>query len=179
MTRRDRAAAAALLVLACATPLLANGGTVRLSREPAGRYLVSVMSSPTPLRTGEIDISVLVQDSAHEVVPGVPVVVEAIPLSGPGDTIRHPATRQQATNKFFVAAKFDIEAPGEWEFRLRVGEDEGGTLAFRAEVTRTTLLDRPYLLAALLLLPLLVGGWLLGRREDAEEAHPRTTTRAP
>ena len=175
MTGPARLSTGALLLLIAATPLLANGGTVRLSREPIGRYLVSVMSSPTPLRTGEVDISVLVQDSAQDVVPGVPVIVEAVPLNMLGDTIRHGATRQQATNKFFLAAKFDLETPGDWEFRVHVGEGEGGTARFQATVTRATLLDRPYLLAALILLPLVLGGWLMGRREDARE--PATARR--
>jgi hypothetical protein len=88
----------------------------------------------------------------------------------PADTIRHPATRQQATNKFFLAAKFAVEAPGEWEFRVHVGEDgAAGSVAFRATVSESTLLDRPYLLAALILLPLVLAGWLLGRR-DADAA---------
>ncbi|HUG41725.1 MAG TPA: hypothetical protein VMM12_14645 [Longimicrobiales bacterium] len=168
MSRAAGAAAAALL-LGIAAPLLANGGTVRVSRQHLGAYLVSVMSSPTPLRTGEVDISVLVQDSAHDVVPGVPVVVEAVPLGWEAAPIRHPATRQQATNKFFLAAKFDVETAGEWEFRVRVGGDEGGAVSFQAAVTKATLLDRPYLLAGLILLPLLLAGWLLGRREEREE----------
>lgn len=169
MSGGSRGTGAALLLLLLATPLLANGGTVRISRQPVGRYLISVMSSPTPLRTGEVDISVLVQDSAQAVVPGVAVVVEAVPLDMLADTIRHGATRQQATNKFFLAAKFDLETPGDWEFRLHVGGREGGTVSFEATVTEASLLDRPYLLAALILLPLLLGGWLLGRREEARE----------
>ena len=177
MRGASRSAAAAVLLLAITPPLFANGGTVRLSREPVGPYLVSVMSSPTPLRTGEVDISVLVQDSAEEAVAGVPVAVEAVPLDGVSAPIRHPATRQQATNKFFLAAKFDVETPGEWEFRIHVGEPEAGVTTFRATLTEPTLLDRPYLLAALILLPLLVGGWLLGRRDDrADQSRMAATT---
>ena len=175
MSRTARLATSAALLIAITTPLLANGGTVRISREPAGPYLVSVMSSPTPLRTGELDISVLVQDSTEEVVPGVPVRVEAVPLTGGGESIRHAATRQQATNKFFLAAKFDVEAPGEWEFRVRVGEPEAGTVAFRATVSEPSLLDRPYLIAALILVPLLLGGWLIGRRDDDQSRRAATT----
>lgn len=168
MTGRSRGPLAGLLVLLITAPLLANGGTVRISREPVGPYLVSVLSSPTPLRTGTVDISVLVQDSAQEVVPGVPVLVQAHPIGIDAQPIRHGATRQQATNKFFLAAKFDVATPGEWEFRVLVGEGEGGTVRFRATLTNPTLLDRPYLLAALILLPLILGGWLLGRRGAAE-----------
>lgn len=176
MSRRTRAALPALLVLVLSAPLLANGGTVRVSREPVGPYLVSVLTSPTPLRTGAVDVSVLVQDSTEEVVPGVPVLVEAHPLGMDADPIRHGATRQQATNKFFLAAKFDVETAGEWEFRVHVGEGEGGTVRFRATLTDPTLMDRPYLLAALILLPLIVAGWLLGRNgRDAQSRIAATT----
>ena len=183
MSRPARVALAGTLLLALTAPLLANGGTVRLSREPVGPWLVSVMSSPTPLRTGEVDISVLVQDSAEEVVPGVPVWVEAVPVAIPeaaqdgADTLRHPATRQQATNKFFLAAKFDVPTPGEWEFRVHVGEPEAGAVSFQATLTDPTLLDRPYLLVALILLPILLGGWLLARRgDDGAQSRMAATT---
>lgn len=171
MRRSPRAALPALLVLSLTTPLLANGGTVRISREPVGPYLVSVLSSPTPLRTGPVDISVLVQDSVEDVAPGVAVLVEAHPIGMDADPIRHGATRQQATNKFFLAAKFEVEEAGEWEFRIHVGEGEGGTVRFRETLTDPTLLDRPYLLATLILLPLIVGGWLLGRQQASVSSH--------
>lgn len=166
--------ALAVLLLGIAVPaLLANGGTVRIASEPAGRYFVSVFSSPTPLRTGEVDISVLVQDSSEAVVETVPVVVEATPRAvevGEGERepapIRHGATREQATNKLFKAAKFEIGTPGEWEFRIHVGEEEGGAVSFRAALTRPSLLDRPYLLALLILLPLALVGWLMSRKEE-------------
>lgn len=182
MTRRvvaragfPRPLAPALALVALATPLLANGGTVRISRQPVGSLLASVFSSPTPLRTGEVDISVLVQDSAGAVL-GVPVLVEAVPVAveatSPPDPVRQPATRQQATNKLFRAAKFDVGVPGEWEFRVRVGEAgdggaDGGVVSFRATLAEASLLDRPYLLALLVLAPALLIGWLLSRREES------------
>jgi hypothetical protein len=86
--------------------------------------------------------------------------------------VRQRASRAQATNKLFQAAKFDIAAPGEWEFSVTVGD--AGSLAFTAVVARTTLLDRPYLLATLIVLPLLVIGWLAtGRDEEEDRDEPR------
>ena len=173
---------AALVTLLLAVPLapaLANGGTVRISRARVGPWLVSVFSSPTPLRTGEVDISVLVQDTADAVVSDVPVTVEAHPIgvTTHAQPIAETATREEATNKLFQAAKFRVAATGEWEFRIRVGGDAkgdaGGEVSFRAELTDPTLLDRPYLLAALILTPLLLVGWLLSRRRDAETAEAR------
>jgi hypothetical protein len=159
--------AVALLLLLAAAPLLANGGTVRISREAVGPYLVSVFTSPTPLRTGEVDVSVLVQDTVREAVLDVPVMVEARPVGFDGAAVRYEATRRQATNRLFKAAKFPLTEAGDWELRVRVGDDEGGEVSFRVELTDPTILDRPYVLAALILVPLLALGWfLLGREKD-------------
>lgn len=164
------AGATLVLVAALTTPLQANGGTVRISRAPVGPYLVTIYSSPTPLRTGEVDVSVLVQDSADAVLD-VPVSVEAHPLAladgAGGEPVRLEATRRQATNKLFKAAKFDVAEPGDWEFRVRVAD--AGMLSFQATVARTTLLDRPWLLALLVLLPVGLVGWLMLGRDDEDE----------
>lgn len=170
----SRKAAALLLVLLLvplvAPPLQGNGGTVRISSAPLGPYLVTVYSSPTPLRTGEVDVSVLVQDSARTVLsPMVTVEAHAVSLA-PGVSegpIRREADRAQATNKLFQAAKFDVTAPGEWEFRVSVAD--AGSLSFRTTVVKSTLLDRPYLLATLILAPLILLGWLLTGRDDERE----------
>lgn len=162
----------AAAALAVPPAVLANGGIARLVRAPVGPYLVTVYSSPTPLRTGEVDVSVMVQDSTNELVD-VAIEVEAVPLrveeGGPSpETVRREATRQQATNKLFKAAKFDIEAPGDWRFRVRV--ESAGEVEFEAPVVRSTILDRPYLLAVLILAPVLLIGWLLAGREEDERA---------
>lgn len=164
---------ALLLVAALAAPMLANGGTVRISEAPVGPWRVTVYSSPTPLRTGEIDISALVQDSADALVD-LPIAVEATAVRGASPAIRREATRGQATNKLFKAAKFEVAAPGQWRFVVTVGPDgagRGGQVSFQATVAKSTILDRPYLLAALVLLPLVVLGWLwLGRDGDEDPA---------
>lgn len=157
-------AALPVLLLGITLPLLANGGTVRISRAPAGPYLVSVLSSPTPLRTGEVDISVLVQDSAGQVVGDVPIAVEARPVGFDAEPIRQTATREQATNRLFQASKFDVAPAGEWDFHVHVGGAADETLSFQATLTEPSLLDRPLLLVILIVLPLALGGWLLTRR---------------
>ena len=43
----------------------ADGGVVRL-RQRAGGYQIAVFTSPTPIRAGPVDVSVLVQDAATE-----------------------------------------------------------------------------------------------------------------
>jgi hypothetical protein len=172
VTRAPTRAAVLALALLLAPPLWANGGIVRISSQPLGPWFVTVYSSPTPLRTGELDISVLVQDSTDALVD-VPIAVNAVPVApdpeavegAPPGPVRKAATRAQATNKLFKAAKFDVDVPGEWEFVVEV--EGAGSVSFRSVVARTTLLDRPYLLAVLVLLPVGVVGWLLlGRGDD-------------
>ena len=169
---------ALLLGVGLTTPGLANGGIVRISEAPVGPWLVTVYSSPTPLRTGEVDISTLVQDSADAIVD-VPITVDATPVGFVAEPVQAAATRRQATNKLFKAAKFDIGVPGDWQFRVRVGSaavpdrsGPGGVVSFEALVTKSTILDRPFLLTALIALPLLVLGWLLLIREPEEVREP-------
>ena len=196
--------ALAVAVALGAGTALANGGTVRIAEAPVGPWVVTVYSSPTPLRTGEIDISTLVQDSGGATVD-VPITVTATPVGFVAEAVLQPATRRQATNKLFKAAKFDIGVPGRWVFRIHVGSaaaaaggpspvetvddtvgtdpagmgeaDPGGVVSFDAVVAKSTILDRPFLLAALVGLPLLVTGWLLlGRDAEARadaDGHPR------
>ena len=165
----------ALLLLAAPPLLQANGGIARIVREPVGGRFVTVYSSPTPLRTGELDISVMVQDSSDAILD-LPVRVAASliepaegadPVAARIDRISLDATRDQATNKLFKAAKFDVDVPGEWDFTVEI---EGvGTVGFRAPIVKSTILDRPYLLALLILLPVALLGWLLAGR-DGDEA---------
>ena len=193
-----------LAVALAAGTARANGGTVRIAEVPVGPWAVTVYSSPTPLRTGEIDISTLVQDSGGATVD-VPITVTATPVGFVADPVLQPATRRQATNKLFKAAKFDLGVPGRWDFRIHVGsaaaaagapspveavddtvgrtppgietEEPGGVVSFDAVVAKSTILDRPFLLAALVALPLMVAGWLLlGREPEVHEVgddHPR------
>jgi hypothetical protein len=171
-----RKARALLLLVALATftaPALANGGIVRISHRPVGPWFVTVYSAPNPLRTGQLDISALVQDSTDEIID-IPVMVDAEPVGFAAESVEQPATRRQATNKLFKAAKFPVETPGRWSFRIRIGaaadpgfEGAGGELSFEADVAKTTILDRPYLLTVMVLLPLAVLAWvLLGRGEE-------------
>lgn len=181
-----------LALLSLTAPALANGGIVRIAAAPVGPWFVTVYSSPTPLRTGEVDISVLVQDSADRVVD-VPVTVDATPVGFVAEPVYSPATRAQATNKLFKAAKFDLGVPGTWEFRVGVGSPartgagpagdrspgesvgepggQAGVVSFEAAVTKSTILDRPFLLTLLLAVPLLILGWVvLGRDRKTEQA---------
>jgi hypothetical protein len=102
----------------------ADGGAVRLS-ERAGDLAITVFTSPTPLRAGPIDVSVLVQDALTNAVIGdVAVTVtlrqpEPVPMMVTGS-----ATRAQATNKLLYAALLNLPAAGAW--RVEIAIDRAG-----------------------------------------------------
>ena len=91
------------------TTALADGGTVRLSQR-LGADRITVFTSPTPLRAGPVDVSVLVQDAETGApIPGAEVEVGLEPLDRPGLATHYPATHRAATNKLFHAALCDFQ----------------------------------------------------------------------
>jgi hypothetical protein len=97
---------------------LADGGSLRLSEE-RGNYQIAIFTSPTPLRAGPVDISVLVQDAVtHEPVSDVQILVKAARRDRRGAAIRQPATFEAATNKLFQAAAFNLNEPGWWQVEI-------------------------------------------------------------
>jgi hypothetical protein len=104
---------------------LADGGVPRLS-ERAGSYRVSVFTSPTPVRAGLVDVSVLVQDAdTGALVPDVHVTVRAAPRGRPETVISNSATAEAATNKLYRAAEFEIPEAGWWDFEVAVEGERG------------------------------------------------------
>jgi hypothetical protein len=108
-----------LLVFLSASSAFGDGGTLRLSQERGG-VRVSVFTSPTPLRPGIIDVSVLVQDGRGNVRLGVPVRVRAWPEGEPGSCVEAEATAELATNKLMRAAHLELDRPGRWHLSVRV-----------------------------------------------------------
>jgi hypothetical protein len=105
--------------------LRADGGAVRLS-EQQGNYRVTVFTTPTPVRAGPVDVSVLVQDSATgEPASDVQVTIAATWRGSPEVTLRHPATTGAATNKLYHAALFDLPEPGWYAVEVSVAGARG------------------------------------------------------
>jgi hypothetical protein len=160
-------AAVLALSLALASGARANGGQVRVAAERAGPYEVTVFTSPAPLRAGELDVSVLLQR------PGSPEIVEdariavVVTTAGGATVGRFPATREQATNKLYYAAKFPLEQPGHYRITVEISGPEGsGAVGFEAAVepAPSSAWWRSWWLwgtLALLQLPLI--WWLFGR----------------
>ena len=97
-------------------------------RERAGRYQITVFTSPTPLRAGPVDVSVLVQDTATgEFVPEAWVTV-CLKAPGAGHVLECPATTEAATNKLFRAAELRLPEPGWWDVAVAVEGPHGPAL---------------------------------------------------
>jgi hypothetical protein len=102
----------------------ADGGAVQL-RERAGDYQITVFTSPTPLRAGPVDISVLVQDAATgECMPETRVTV-CLKVPGAERMLEYPATTEAATNKLLRASEFQLPEPGWWDVSVVVEGPHG------------------------------------------------------
>jgi hypothetical protein len=102
-----------------------DGGTVRI-HERAGQHEVTVFTSPTPVRVGPVDISVLIQEGASgEPVADGSVRVAVSPRGRSGPVFHQVATTETATNKLFHAARFDLPEPGAWDVEVAIPESHG------------------------------------------------------
>lgn len=114
-----------LLLLVWLQPIAvrADGGVVRWSGR-AGAYAVTVFTTPTPLRVGPVDVSVLVQEATTlRPMPDARVVLE---LTSPDRTSFHfAATREASANKLMTAAQFDWPCAGRWHVTARIDGKHG------------------------------------------------------
>lgn len=98
----------------------ADGGKLQLRRE-AGPYQITIFTSPTPLRPGPVDLSVLVQDQAGEIVDNADVEFQL--KSESGALLLQPASQAAATNKLLQSAKFVLPEGGAWQVETRIAGD--------------------------------------------------------
>jgi hypothetical protein len=163
--------------VASSIPLLADGGTLRVANVVMGSYRVSVFTDPTPITPDSLDVSVLATfERGREIAQGLEIAVLARLLDGSGREIQHPATRDQAEDPRYYAAKFSPGAVGEWEIVVRVEGPEGsGEASFLVRVQNPGPFDNPFLILGVALLPLaLVGWWLRGTPSNEEVSSPST-----
>jgi hypothetical protein len=163
--------AAAVATLVGPFEVLGNGGTLRLANVPMGDYRVSVFTDPTPVRPDSLDVSVLiVQDGREGVAEGVDVMVRATFLGGEATPRARRATREQAEDPRYYAAKFALGLEGPWRITVEVSGDHGeGAASFQVTAREPGFLGHPLVLSLLALLPLAALGWWLLREEEAED----------
>ena len=145
--------------------LSGDGGTLRIANAPVGAYRINVFTDPTPIPPDTIDVSVLAtRERGRGVVEGLRILVRAQALDGSGRRVEQPATREQADDPRYYAAKFALGQVGEWSVTVQIRGPEGeGEVSFRIRVREPGPLSNPYLILVLALLPLLLVGWWLRR----------------
>lgn len=92
----------------------ADGGVVRALAQDGGLQ-ISAFTSPNPLVSGPVDISVLVQD-AQTLAPvsDARIEITITPRDRPYGAVTLPATASAATNKLFRACLVELE-PGRYD----------------------------------------------------------------
>jgi hypothetical protein len=114
-----------------------DGGSLQISELRKDRT-ISVFTSPTPLRVGAADASILVKHAdAGESPADSKFVVRAWPLSKRQNVISAPATHEAATNKLMQAAQLTFSEAGWWRVEV-TGPDVGAKhpLGFDVEVLK-------------------------------------------
>lgn len=149
MGRRFIAFALGLLLWLPIPVARADGGLIEMSNRPVGPYFVTVMTSPSPLRVGTNDISIMVHRTEKDLELGATVTVTAYGPNGPNLGTVFPATHANATNKFFYAANVHLDVPGTWRFNVQVqGPLGGGQIDFDAVVSPALLGWTPFQIIA-------------------------------
>ncbi|UUO06953.1 hypothetical protein M4951_01260 [Blastopirellula sp. J2-11] len=115
------------ICIAAANVVLADGGKVQLRRE-IGPYQVTIFTSPTPLRAGPIDLSVMVQNSAREIVQDVQIDFQL--TSESGEILLQHASQATATNKLLQSAKLMLPESGVWQVHTTIVGEASADLDF-------------------------------------------------
>lgn len=113
----------AIAIFARIIPAHADGGAVQFEKS-SGQFVVTVFATPSPLRAGPVDISLLVRDRKDQ----QPVFdcQAFIQLCKEGAmSIPSQATHEAAHNKLFYAAPVKVPESGLWELEVDIqhGDD--------------------------------------------------------
>ncbi|HEV2968787.1 MAG TPA: hypothetical protein VGY55_02285 [Pirellulales bacterium] len=130
--------AAWLALGATARFAFADGGAVRFS-ERRGGLVITIFTSPTPLRVGPVDVSVLVQDAdTGQPAPlSFAPAVHACPANRARDTTSAPAKADVATNKLLRSAQLNFSESGRWHIEVEVSDRSGAVpIGFDVEVAK-------------------------------------------
>jgi hypothetical protein len=129
-----------LTLLIGTTEIRADGGTLRFYGRRGDR-VISVFTTPNPLRVGPADLSVLVQQAeSGRAMTNVSVEVLAYPVDQPESKMSVVATPEAATNKLLRAATLELHRPGRWRVELCIeGLAPNPPIEFETEVADATV----------------------------------------
>lgn len=110
----------------------ADGGAVQFEKS-AGPFVITVFTTPAPLRAGPVDISLLIQSrDSRQPVFDCQALVQ---LRKEGAMhIRSEATHEAAQNKLLYAAPVNVPEPGFWELEVAI-EHRDDSIKVAGEIT--------------------------------------------
>ncbi len=112
----------AIVLAAMPGQVMADGGDVRLSTVLEGRR-ITAFTSPSPLRAGNVDVSVLVQDAATGALQDdLAATVKAFPIGSDLAPIEVLAAHEAATNKLLRSARFELPSAGRWRMEVVISD---------------------------------------------------------
>ncbi len=115
-----------LMILLPYSMLLADSGLIRVS-QVQGPFRITIMTDPTPIRVGEVDIAVLVQNAETGTTQlDVDVTMECEQEDGLRMLV--DASRNNADNQLLYAAKFTLPASGLWHVQTTVRDHESASM---------------------------------------------------
>lgn len=138
---------AALLLLVVAQAEAGGPGTggrrVRLEDEPAGPYLVRVVTSPTPPRVEMLYLEIRVEEAASgALVQDATVLVRADYLDGAAPSVEGQATHAIAPNPVEYGVHLPVSEAGRWEISVQIEGGAGsGEIRFEERISRSTSLS--------------------------------------
>ena len=162
----------AITVFDCRITAQADGGTVQFERS-AGAFVVTVFTTPSPLRAGPVDISLLIQSRENrEPALDCQAVVQ---LNKEGAmSISSEATHDTARNKLFYAAQVKVPESGLWDLEAAVtrGADSinvAGPINVATANSAMLVYWRSLALPPLLISLFVLNQWLKRRRSKGDK----------
>lgn len=139
-----------------------GGGVAEIVSEPVGEMLVSVWRSPEPARVGTVHVTVGLAQAGETNRPILDqtVILAVTAMDNDSVPIIASVTHENATNKLFYEADFEVEARGRYRVDVRIN-DEPQLVSFELEVVGRSWL--PWV--GLVVSGLMVGGMLFVMRK--------------
>jgi len=104
--------------MACTTVTKADGGALQFMRS-AGPFAIAVFTTPSPLRAGQVEISLMIQSTENQ-QPMLDCVAHVQLHKEGARTIGSEATHRVAQNKLFYAAPMNVTESGVWELEVAI-----------------------------------------------------------
>lgn len=160
------------------SPVYAHaGGQPQLINGEAGPFTVSVWSLPNPLVTGDVNFIVAVAETRtfngqEEAVVVLDADVDLLLTAADGEEISVSASHQNATNKLFYEAYFELPEAGDWDAVITINYDgQSGSVPF------TVTADSPpfninWTLIGGIAIVIIAVGWFIWQSRQHKELAP-------